>query len=268
MSTVQNDWSLLEAQNEAERLAYLGTAATATSHRSTDLTWVVTGVSAADYNGVIWTHLSPAEADVQVPLLVQQFREQGLPAIWHVDPQSEPADLAERLRALGCPEAPRETVMAAPLARLAREMSRFPGLTIDRVTTADELGAWLDLRREIIGESLDARLAREALYANLGLGGRQPLHFYLAHVDGQPAGIAQLFLGQRAAGLYSVGVAPRFRGRGIGTGLVLTPLLVARTLGYDVGVVRPPADSQVMYEHLGFETQPASALGYIIGTAA
>ena len=44
--------------------------------------------------------------------------------------------------------------------------------------------------------------------------------------------------------------------------------LVARTLGYDVGVVRPPADSRVMYEHLGFNALPPSAAGYVIGTAS
>lgn len=263
-----DDWSRFEAQNEAERLAYLGTATTATSHRSSELTWVVTGVSAADYNGVMWAHLSPDAADLHVPMLVQQFRDQGLPAIWHVDPTSEPTDLADRLRALGCPEATPEPVMAARLTRLAREMSRFPGLTVDRVTTPEELATFLDLRREIIGEPETEKLARESLYATLGFGGRQPLHFYLAHVDGEPAGIAQMFLGQRAAGLYSVGVAPRFRGRGIGTALVLTPMLVARTLGYDIGVVRPPADSLVMYEHLGFETLAPSTLGFVIGTAA
>jgi GNAT superfamily N-acetyltransferase len=122
----------------------------------------------------------------------------------------------------------------------------------------------MDVRLQIAPE---ARTMRESIYLSLGLGGRQPLHHYLARVDGEPAGVAQLFLGRRSAGLYSVGVAPAFRGRGIGTALVLTPLLVARTLGYDVGVVRPPADSRVMYEHLGFHALEPSAAGYVIGTA-
>jgi GNAT superfamily N-acetyltransferase len=262
MHTTRDDWTLLEADNQAERLAYLGTAPGATSHRSTDVTWVVTGVPADDYNGVIWTRLSAEAADLHVPLLVQQFRDQGLPAIWHVDPASEPPDLADRLRELACPPAPQQPVMAASLARLSREMSRFPGLTIDRVMTPDDLHEWMAVRAQIAPEP---PTVREELYAGLGLGGRQPLHHYLARVDGAPAGVAQLFLGQRAAGLYSVGVAPAFRGRGIGTALVLTPLLVARTLGYDAGVVRPPADSQAMYAHLGFDTLIPSALGYVIG---
>jgi GNAT superfamily N-acetyltransferase len=265
MHATVEETARLVADNQAELLAYLGTAGCATSHRGPDITWVVTGVHADDYNGVVQTRLSAADADIQVPLLVQQFRDQGLPAIWHVEPASEPADLAHRLRALDCPPAAAERAMVARLERLAREMSRFPGLTVARATTDAELREWMDVRHQIAPE---ARGPREDLYLSLGLDGRHPLHHYLARVDGEPAGVAQLFLGQRAAGLYSVGVAPSFRGRGIGTALVLTPLLVARTLGYDLAVVRPPADSQTMYEHLGFEGRPPLSLGYVIGAGA
>jgi GNAT superfamily N-acetyltransferase len=261
MPALRDDWPAVEADNHAERLAYLGSSTLATSHRGTDLTWVVTGVPAEDYNGVVWARLTGADADIQVPFLVQQFRDQGLPAVWHVDAGSEPRDLAPRLQALGCPAMAPGIAMAASLDRLAREMSRFPGLTVERVRSNEDLSDWMEVRGQIAPEP---KSMREDRSLSLGLIGRQPLHHYLARVDGQPAGVAQLFLGRRAAGLYSVGVAPAFRGRGIGTALVLTPLLVARTLGYDVGVVRPPADSQAMYAHLGFSALPPSGVAYAI----
>lgn len=262
MTADRSEWPGLEAHNQAELLAYLGTAPGATSHRAADLTWVVTGVPDADYNGVLWTRLSPTDADIQVPLLVQQFRDQGLPAVWHVDAATEPSDLASRLQSLGCEPVASVVSMGARLNSLAREMSRFPGLTVERATVDSELRDWMRIRQTILPEPGELR---EELYLSLGLGGRHPLHHYLARVDGEPAGVAQLFLGQRAAGLYSVGVAPPFRGRGIGTALVLTPLLVARTLGYDVGVVRPSPDSVLMYEHLGFERLASPVNGYWIG---
>lgn len=262
MNTTQTRWSELAAENEAELVAYLGTASGATSQRATDLTWVVTGVNNEMYNGVLWTQLSPAAADIQVPALVEQFRFQGLPALWRVDASSEPADLGSRLKALGCTPVPDDFSMGAPLPDLAREMSRFPGLTVDRVMSSADLRAWLDVWTEASGEY---REPRGHLYESLGFGARQPLHHYLARIDGEPAGVAELFLGQRAAGLYSLAVAPAYRGRGIGTALVLTPLLVARTLGYDVGVVRPPGESRSMFEHLGFESVPQPSIGYRIG---
>jgi GNAT superfamily N-acetyltransferase len=261
MNSTQIRWAELAAENEAELLAHLGTATGATSHRAVDLTWVVTGVNGEAYNGVVWTRLTPAAADVQVPALVEQFRFQGLPALWRIDAASEPADLGARLQALGCTPVPDSVCMSAPLPGLAREMSRFPGLTVDRVLTPSELGGWLDVWTETSGEP---REPRGLLYESLGFGARQPLHHYIARIDGQPAGVAELFLGQRGAGLYSLAVAPAFRGRGIGTALVLTPLLVARTLGYDTGLVRPTSESRVMFEHLGFESSPRPSVGYRI----
>jgi ribosomal protein S18 acetylase RimI-like enzyme len=261
MNSAETRWSELAAENEAELVAYLGTAAGATSQRATDLTWVVTGVNNEAYNGVLWTRLSPAAADLQVQFLVEQFRFQGLPALWRIDAATEPADLGARLRALGCTPLPDGICMGAQLPALAREMSRFPGLTVERVTSASELAEWLDVWTETSGEP---REPRQQLYESLGFGARQPLHHYVARIDGQPAGVAELFLGQRAAGLYSLAVAPAYRGRGIGTALVLTPLLVARTTGYDTGVVQPPSESRVMFEHLGFEPVPQPSIGYRI----
>jgi GNAT superfamily N-acetyltransferase len=261
MNNTQTRWADLAAENEAELVAYLGTAAGATSHRATELTWVVTGVNSEVYNGVLWSRLSPASADAQVPALVDQFRFQGLPALWRIDAASEPADLGARLQALGCEPVPDGISMGAELPALAREMSRFPGLTVDRVTSSAELAEWLDVWTETSGEP---REPRGQLYDSLGFGARQPLHHYVARIEGRPAGVAELFLGQRGAGLHSLAVAPAYRGRGIGTALALTPLLVARTLGYDVGVVRPPSESRLMFEHLGFESVPQPSIGYRI----
>jgi ribosomal protein S18 acetylase RimI-like enzyme len=261
MESTQTRWSELAAENEAELLAYLGSAAGATSQRSADLTWVVTGVNHEAYNGVVWTQLSPNAADMQVPALVEQFRFQGVPALWRIDATTEPADLGARLEALGCTRVPDGLCMGAQLPALAREMSRYPGLTIDRVLTSPELDEWLDIWTETSGERRDPR---GLLYESLGFGARQPLHHYVARINGRPAGVAELFLGQRAAGLYSLAIAPAYRGRGIGTALVLTPLLVARTMGYDVGVVRSLADNRLMFEHLGFEASPQPSIGYRI----
>src|SRR5690606_37240641 len=110
----------------------------------------------------------------------------------------------------------------------------------------------------------EPRGPRELIYEGLDSGARQPLHHYLARIDGRPAGVAEMFLGQRSAGLYSLAVAPAYRGRGIGTALVLTPLMVARTLGYDVAVARPVPETRSMLEHLGFETVPKPSIGFRI----
>ena len=67
-------WPTLEAENQAELLAYLGSASCAERYHSPAITWVITGVDSNDYNGVIWARLSAAEVEHRVPSLVQQFR--------------------------------------------------------------------------------------------------------------------------------------------------------------------------------------------------
>ena len=54
-------WPYLEAANQAELLAYLGTSALAESYFAQDITWVITGVASNDYNGVLWARLTSAE---------------------------------------------------------------------------------------------------------------------------------------------------------------------------------------------------------------
>src|SRR4028118_880715 len=95
-------WPNLDAENQAELLAYLGTAACATSHHASNITWVITGVDSNDYNGVIWARLGAAEADQLIPWLVEHFRQQGIPALWQLDRASQPPDIVQRLVDAGC----------------------------------------------------------------------------------------------------------------------------------------------------------------------
>ncbi|HVG38352.1 MAG TPA: GNAT family N-acetyltransferase [Pyrinomonadaceae bacterium] len=253
-------WPHLEAENQAELLAHLGTASCAASHHSAAITWVMTGVDSNDYNGVLHARLTPAQADRQVPALVEMFRERRVPALWHLDPESCPADLAERLARLGCPKLSPGVCMAAPLGDLAGDdFTVPPGLTVGRVRTLADLADWIDVW--IDGDD-EARGAREQLYACLGVDGPRPLRHYLARLNNQPVGVSQLFLGRRSAGLYCVAVPPAFRRRGIGRALTLRPLRDARDLGYSVAVLGPSPEGQPLYRSLGFECFASPFVGY------
>src|SRR5689334_17496262 len=89
-------------------------------------------------------------------------------------------------------------------------------------------------------------------YASLGLDGDQPLRHYIARLSGEPVGALSLFLGQEAAGIYNVEVAPAWRHRGVGTAMTRAVLEEARLSGHRVGVLAPTRESRSMYERLGF----------------
>jgi ribosomal protein S18 acetylase RimI-like enzyme len=254
-------WPYLEAANQAELLAYIGTSALVESHFAEDITWVITGVASNDYNGVLWARLSSVEADAQVPRIVDRFRARNLPALWHIDPDSHPLDLSHRLEALGCQRLKPGTCMAADLTTLASNNTSLPGLTIERVTTTDALTAWIDVWMQ---DDPGERAPLERLYMSLGLSSAQPLRHYLARLDGIPVGVSQLFLGKQAAGLYCVAVVPAARRQGIGTALTLTLMADARAFGYRLGALGPSPDGYPMYHKLGFELFPSPFVGYTL----
>lgn len=231
-------------------LAYLGTGRCLESYLASNITWVITGVNSNACNGVIWARLTDEEADGLVPTLVERFRMQQVPAIWRLEDGGRPADLGARLAQLGCQALPPTVYMAAPCSVISRDLKSIAGLSIERVTNELDLAAWISVWTH---DEAEPRSPREELYVNLGLNRSQPLRHYLARLHGRPVGVSQLFLGRRAAGVYSVTVLPEYRRLGIGTALAQLPLIEARTLGYDLAVSGPTPDSEAMCLNLGFE---------------
>ena len=254
-------WSSLEADNQAELLAYVGTSPHAESHFADDITWVITGVLSNDYNGVLWARLPDATANQVIASIVDQFRARNVPALWHIDNESQPADLAQRLESFGCHRLNPGVCMVADLLAINETGRVIPGLTIERVVNEGSLAAWMDVWMQLDdGE----RAPRERLYASLGFEHSGPLHHYLARLNGQPVAVSQLFLGREAAGLYCVTTLSEARRRGIGTAIILGPLLEARARGYRVAVLGPTPQSQTMYQRIGFELYDSSFVGYTL----
>jgi GNAT superfamily N-acetyltransferase len=248
------EWPSAEAANRAELLAYVGTGSCLESYRASNIAWVITGVPSADYNGVIWPRLTDEEADQLSPILVDRFRMHQLPSAWHLDAATQPADLGQRLLDLGCQRVDDSMAVAAPIVDATRHMRDLPQLSVTRVTTPEELSAWMDIWSEVAGEP---RGTRESLYLSLGLKRLEPLRHYLARLDRRAVGVSQLFLGQQTAGVHAVAVRPAFRRLGIGRALVQQPLIEARTLGYELAVAAPPETSRPMFAALGFQAFPS-----------
>ena len=242
-------WPQLEAENQAEMLAFFGTAAFARSHLSEDVSWVLTGVDSNDYNGVVSARLEPGQADSLVPALVQKFRSSGVPALWHLGTDAQPPDMAQRLERLGCRRLSPGVCMAAPLSGLKSAASTCRA-SVDRVASASDLAAWMEVWN---AGSDGCSSAREQLYASLGLQGPRPLQHFVARLEGRAVGVAQLFLGSRAAGVYCVSVLPPFQRQGIGAALTLAALDAARHAGHEIAVLGPSPQGQPLYERLGFE---------------
>ena len=80
-----------------------------------------------------------------------------------------------------------------------------------------------------------------------------PFRTYLALLNGKPVATSQLFTSAGVAGIYNVTCLPEARGQGVGTAVVLAPLLEAREMGYQVGILQASSMGYNVYRRIGFQ---------------
>jgi len=188
--------------------------------------------------------------DQVIDEVASRFRERDVPHLWFLNVDSRPPNLEQLLLAHGWVRLRQGVGMAIDLSAIASPFPPPPDLTVERVIDEEGVELWGSFHRYLENDQRDE--PRERLYISLGLDGDQPLHHYIARLDGEPVGALSLFLGQEAAGIYNVEVAPARQRRGVGTAMTRAVLEEARRLGYRVGVLAPTRESRSMYERLGF----------------
>jgi len=77
---------------------------------------------------------------------------------------------------------------------------------------------------------------------------------FVAHVDGEAAGIAMTIVSDGVAGIYWVGTVERARGRGIGWAVTAAATSAGFDLGADVASLQASHMGRPVYERMGFET--------------
>lgn len=141
--------------------------------------------------------------------------------------------------------------MAVELATLPDEWPSRPGLRIVRVEDEHTLRQWIHIAS--VGFKIDEKFEQvwydffaEAIF-------EARFQTYLALLDGKPVGTSQLFTSEGVAGIYNVTCMPEARGQGIGSAITLAPLLRARELGYQIGVLQASQKGYNVYRRLGFQ---------------
>lgn len=202
------------------------------------------------YQCVVYSDFGRADAEAEVAQEVRALKARGGRLEWKVHGHDRPADLPLILARHGFVPEPMETL----LVRVIDEgLLRAPGsaeITTRAVTT--EAGAEDYLRAvtaafgQTFGETRDDLLARVRR-------GEGALH--VAYVDGAPVGAGRVELppGRSFAGLYTGGVAPAYRGRGVYGALVRSRAQVAAERGYAHLMTEALETSRPILERLGFE---------------
>ncbi|MDB5451539.1 MAG: acetyltransferase, partial [Caulobacteraceae bacterium] len=186
------------------------------------------------YNCVIHTALTEANAEAAIDAQLAAFAARGEDVEWKVHAHDRPADLGQRLASRGFEPDPAETLMALSLANGPAAAPKVRGIEVRQVLDAAGLRDFVDAltagfeadRSDAFGE-FEHRL------------GDPTVALYVAYAGEAPVGAGRVDLPPERpfAGLYAGAVAPTFRRRGVYRALVDARLSAARTAGYDFAMV-------------------------------
>jgi GNAT superfamily N-acetyltransferase len=211
-------------------------------------------------NNVSWIRCHEAEVEAVIREAQATAAARNLRLVFTLDPDTRPADLGERLVALGLTaddDGDKSAVMVLP-ATAELEPAPVDGLVIKSgLEDLESFTAAERVAEEAFGDvafgapsPIDAQ--RERRFANYrATVGR---HIVLATLDGEPAGSGSMtVLAPDGAMMNGGAVRPRFRGRGVYRAMVAARLRIAREAGAAGLFVWAGHMSRPILTGLGFE---------------
>ncbi|HET7129232.1 MAG TPA: hypothetical protein VFJ93_09185 [Gaiellaceae bacterium] len=171
--------------------------------------------------GVSGVRVAPGEVEA----LLSEVRERVPPEkslVWWLDPDTQPADLHERLVALGLREPGDRGALLHALACVEEPPPGPAGVEVTRVETYEDHLAATEVMWKAFATREDRRAAQlEHLRAEYEAArdAGVPVTF-LAHLDGRPAGLGRSIYSDRGVFLIAGAVLEWARGRGVYRALV------------------------------------------------
>lgn len=196
--------------------------------------------------------LDGTQLDELIARQVRVFAGRGEAFEWKLHGHDRPADLAERLVAMGFVPEEMETVVIAPVSAVAGEVLVPDGVTLRQVgerADLDRIGAmeeaiWRDDRAGWLADGLEAEYAVDP----------DAMAIVVAEAEGEVvcAGWVRFVQGTDFATLWGGGTLPEWRGRGIYRAIVAYRANLAAERGFSHLQVDASADSRPILERLGF----------------
>ena len=189
----------------------------------------------------------------RVPALLEAcrllYRARGLPCAWIVGPGSEPADLGERLLALGLQAMPELDAMVLP-ADVGLDPPA-PGITfLDGLRDLASFRLAHEIQAEAFGGGVVPGL--EARWAELDRD--QGRRLVIACLDAEPAAAGWAWITPRGTQLNGGSCRPRLRGRGLYRATVWERWRMARAAGSPGLTVQAMPSSRPILARLGFRS--------------
>lgn len=200
-------------------------------------------------NEVVFSRVPAVEVDGVVDDVIAQYRAAGVPFKWCVGPLTEPAGFGDVLAARGFTSWPVRGMCIEPPQWPTRQR---PGVAVEPVTL-DTLRLYYDTWSrgwETTAPDVDEWCADHARAMATGR-----FFFYLARVDGEPAGTAGFILKPRCAYLVGGNVLPAVRRHGVYRALLDARFVDIAARGIPLAVTQAREETSApILEALGFES--------------
>jgi len=184
--------------------------------------------------------------DDRIAATLTSLRAAGRPFTWWIGPSSTPADLSERLVALGLPVGEREVAMWSPTSR--RPVSH----EVHVATTPAELSGFARVVAANWSPPSPTVVDFFTRTARWSLAAESQARYIIGYDDKTPVAAAELFYGAGVAGFYSVCTLESHRRRGYASALVSFALGLAASDGYELAILQAASGGFSTYEQLGF----------------
>tara|TARA_B100000029_G_scaffold416737_1_gene421114 strand:+ start:119 stop:910 length:792 start_codon:yes stop_codon:yes gene_type:complete len=144
------------------------------------------------------------------------------------------------------------TAMGISLEELATSPPRS-GLSL-REVEGNEHDEWVNVMSE--GYELPRAFVDRigpGVVSSIAAPGEQ-WRYFIADLDGTPAGTATLVIRDGVVGVYNISTLPSHRGRGIGAFVTSEPLVLARADGYRTAILQSSEMGLPVYKRIGFSS--------------
>ncbi len=159
----------------------------------------------------------PEEADDLIERTVSKFKEKNIPPCFYVSPLTSPKNFSKRLEDNGFIEWDRLIVM-----EFVRGETRLSKPKLDTRIASDikSMNVWIN----VFKESFNIGISQTQAYMSRvrHIFSRSDTNFFLAYIDHKAIGCVALHSKNGVGGLYSLGIIPQYRRRGVATGILST----------------------------------------------
>lgn len=217
------------------------------------LTWLITDMPDHFMNLVVCTDLPQEGIDTLVKEALEHFKTLNIKKLCWLAEAGVPAqEIKKHLLANGLTfRESYATEMAIDLMTLSRDHHLPDGLEIRQVDDDESLRQWIHVASVGFGVPVEMEEIWFEFFNYAAC--RNPFQTYLGFLLGKPVATAQLCNSAGVAGIYNVTCLPEARKRGIGSALVMRPLLDARKGGMKIGVLQSSSMGYNAYKRLGFQ---------------